>query len=54
MEYDEGILVIDVLDVRTRRLVWRGTASRRLERDPQVHQIEQSVASVLARFPPDR
>jgi hypothetical protein len=53
VEYDIGTLVIDVLDPRTRRLVWRGTANKRLERDPNAQDVEGSIATVLARFPPD-
>jgi hypothetical protein len=53
VEYDVGTLVIDFLDARTRRLVWRGTANRRLERDPNAQDVEGSIATVLARFPPD-
>jgi len=46
--------VIDVLDNRSRRLVRRGSASRRLAIDevPTPDQVEQRVAEILARFPP--
>ena len=52
VEYAEGTLVIDVLDNRTRRLVWRGTARGRHSNVPQAHYVEQRVSEVLDRFPP--
>jgi uncharacterized protein (DUF924 family) len=52
VEYAEGTLVIDVLDNRTRRLVWRGTARGRHDNVPQAHYVEQRVSEVLDRFPP--
>jgi len=52
VEYAEGTLVIDVLDNRTRRLVWRGTARGRHDGVPQADYVEQRVSEVLSRFPP--
>jgi hypothetical protein len=52
LEYAEGTLVIDVLDNRTRRLVWRGTARGRHDGVPQAAYVEQRVSEVLDRFPP--
>ena len=52
VEYAEGTLVIDVVDARTQRLVWRGTARRRHDEVPQPQHVEQRVSEVLAQFPP--
>jgi hypothetical protein len=52
VEYAEGTLVIDVLDNRTRRLVWRGTARGRHDGLPQAPYVERRVSEVLDRFPP--
>ena len=52
IEYDEGTLIIDVLDTHSHRLVWRGRARRNLHREARPHEVEESVSKVLARFPP--
>jgi hypothetical protein len=56
--YTEGTLVIDIVDAKTRKLVWRGTADRRipkfkspLERDVF---MRDSVAAIFRHFPPGR
>ena len=56
VEYEAGTLILDVVDRRTNRVVWRGWAqesfdgvidnSDRLER-----VITRAVAQMLARFP---
>ena len=55
-EYEEGTLVIDVVDARSDRLVWRGAAHGRMresttpeDRRQRAHQV---VAAILERFPP--
>ena len=52
VEYDEGTLIIDLLDTRSRRLVWSGRSQRRLHREARPHEVEESVSRILARFPP--
>jgi hypothetical protein len=55
-EWDEGTLLIDVIDAARRELVWRGTgtATLREERDPERIQanINEAAAKVLKDFPP--
>lgn len=57
-EYEEGTLVIDVVDGKADRLVWRGQASGRVRESQTPEQrrqrIDQAVESVLSRFPPGR
>lgn len=60
-EYDEGSLIIDVIDAAGKRVVWRGVGSGRLRgtsasQDPvQVQQrVYAVVDEVLAGFPPQR
>ena len=55
-QYAEGTLVIDVVETRTKKLVWRGTAQSRLadsstpeERQQRVGEV---VAAILERYPP--
>jgi hypothetical protein len=53
---DEGTLVIDILSVKEKRLVWRGTGSGALDPnlDPEQRdaRIRETVQKILADFPP--
>jgi hypothetical protein len=56
-DFEVGTLIIDIVDARSDRLVWRGWAARRL---PQVALpddtdaiVRSAVAEILAQFPPD-
>lgn len=56
--YDEGTLVIDVVDATTRKVVWRGTATGFLEKDatPEERQerIDEAVRKMFSDYPPSR
>jgi hypothetical protein len=56
--WDEGTLVLDVADGRTRAPLWRGTASRAIDYDltPEERRarLREAVREVLANFPPPR
>jgi hypothetical protein len=56
-QYEEGTLVIDFVDVSVRRLVWRGSGTRRLSRDPRpdrvTQRVNEAVDEILAQFPPN-
>jgi len=53
-EYKRGTVVVDVLDARSRRLVWRGSSSDALELDqvPSAEHVEKRVSEIVAKFPP--
>ena len=58
-EYEEGSLVIDVIDREEKKVVWRGIGQRRLRgegapEDPEELQkrADEVAASVLKSFPP--
>jgi hypothetical protein len=56
MEYEAGTLVLDVVDTRTDRVIWRGWAQDSLEgvignQDRMERMINQAVARMLERFP---
>lgn len=55
-EYDEGSLVIDLMDPATDRLLWRGTGTQRFREydDPAktTADIDTLVETILAQFPP--
>jgi hypothetical protein len=54
--YDEGSLVIDVVDPTRRSLIWRGAASRVVDSDwsPEKREevVREAVQALLADFPP--
>lgn len=55
-EYEAGTLVLDVVDAKTQRVIWRGWAQNTLEgvldnEDRMAAQIEEGVRRMLARFP---
>jgi len=53
--YEEGSLVIDLIDARTRDLVWRGMATdivREYSTPEKMQQdIDKAVGKILSRFP---
>ncbi len=52
-KYEEGTLVIDVIDAQNNRLVWRGVHTRRLERNAlSPMQVQAVVDAILINFPP--
>ena len=55
-QYDEGTLVIDIVDAEAGRLVWRGSGSRRISKSPtpqkSTQRVNEAVEAILARFPP--
>ena len=56
--YEQGTLYIDVVDVASDKLVWRGVSSQALPdlSDPQrlTDHVNATVAAVMAQFPPGR
>jgi len=55
-EYDEGTLVIDIVDPKTRKLVWRGSAQAEvnISKKPEKRQerVNKAVRMILNQFPP--
>lgn len=56
VEYEAGTLVLDIVDRRTNRVVWRGWAQDTVERilnneDRMARQIDEAVRRMFARFP---
>jgi hypothetical protein len=55
-EYVQGTLILDVLDPKTNKLIWRGTGGKHLQ-DTATHAereaiIKEMVAKLLADYPP--
>ena len=57
-EYDEGTLILDVVDGEGRELVWRGVAQAKVSQNPSTDErgrkINEAVSKILANFPPER
>ncbi len=59
IRYEAGTLVLDVMDARTNKLVWRGWAQNSVgdmlrNRDRMAATIEQAVSEMLRQLPPIR
>ena len=56
-EYEEGRLIIDILDQKTHTVIWRGEGTRKIIKgrtESQVRKnLEDTVKKILAGFPPD-
>ena len=56
-QYQQGTLIIDIIDMSQQKLVWRGTGSGTLSDSPSVEtrteNINSAVNQILAQFPPD-
>lgn len=58
-EYEAGTLVIDIVDARTKRVIWRGWAQDTVEdslksEDKMAKQIDEAVTRMLTQLPPRR
>ncbi len=54
-EYTQGMLAVDVFDVKERRPVWHGVATKSIsesDREDSAATIKAAVDAVLAGFPP--
>ena len=55
-EYDQGLLVIDLVDPSKASLLWRGTGTARVnpsaEPEKSVKAINEGVEQILSQFPP--
>lgn len=55
-EYDQGTLLLDVLDPKEHDLIWRGSASavvsERSTPEKRTERINEAVSKLLDRFPP--
>jgi hypothetical protein len=55
-EYEEGVLLIDVIDPKTMKLLWRGTGTAVVDPtaspEKRERRINEAVDQILAEFPP--
>ena len=56
--YDEGTLILDFVDPKTRKLLWRGSARAEVHlsasQSRKRERIKEAVDRILERFPPSR
>jgi hypothetical protein len=57
IEYEAGTLVLDFIDARTNRLIWRGWAQKSIgdmlqDREKMARTIDEAVTRMLRRLPP--
>lgn len=54
--YDEGTIVLDIVDPKEKKLIWRGTARGAVDDDltpeEREERIQEAVAEILEGFPP--
>ena len=55
-EYDEGMIVIDLIDAAKGDLIWRGTGTARVDQHAKPDEItkgvNEAVEKILSQFPP--
>jgi hypothetical protein len=53
-QYEEGTFIIDIIDVESNELVWRGTYTKRLGWSaPSDEEVRKIVKEILEQFPPN-
>lgn len=56
--YQQGTLIVDLIEAKTMELVWRGSATKALETNPTPEQVEktlnEAIARMFQRYPPSR
>ena len=51
--YNEGTIIVDIIDQGKRQLVWRGVVSRALSKNSSSpEKIDKAIAKVMRGFPP--
>jgi hypothetical protein len=57
-QYQEGSLIVDIVDTKTHKLIWRGTARKVLDTNPtpeeRIATVNAAVAKLLEAFPPTK
>ena len=53
-QYQQGTLVLDIVDAKSRSIVWRGTATDEISvgADPSSDKVAKTVQKMFERFPP--
>jgi hypothetical protein len=53
-EYEQGTVIIDVIDPTTHQLLWRGQGVAAVSEDPNkfIAELRKAVDAIVAKFPP--
>jgi len=55
-KYEDGTFVLDMVDARTRTILWRGTLEGMVDPaatpEKRISRVPAAVAKVLAKYPP--
>ena len=55
-EFDEGTLILDVVDPETKQLIWRGSAKAEIKYadnpEKRMERIKEAIRLILKNFPP--
>jgi hypothetical protein len=51
-QYNEGTLIIDMVDTESAELVWRGSATAVVGDSPNPDKADEAVTKILAQYPP--
>jgi len=53
-EYDQGTVIVDVIDPKSKQLLWRGQGTADVSRDPAKYRKElaRTVKAIVDKFPP--
>ncbi len=55
-EYEEGTLILDIIDPKTQKLLWRGSAKGEVDfsasREAKQERVNEAVERILEQFPP--
>ncbi len=55
-EYEEGTIILDIIDARSRQLLWRGYGQTRVDLDgtsrERAQRLREVITEILASFPP--
>jgi hypothetical protein len=52
-DYDEGMVVVDIIDAATKKLLWRGQSTAEVSHDPDKYtkQLRKAVNAIQKRYP---
>lgn len=53
-QYEQGSLIIDIVNPQTRELMWRGAAQAEVSQKKRNEQLAEAVQRILERFPPQQ
>ena len=54
--YEEGTLIVDLVDASTKKMVWRGTAKKAMSESPSSEErdaaIDEAIQKMFEKYPP--